>query len=189
MPKLPPLPRLTLLAALGIGAALVTYQAIFGTGTSGNLLLARATPPDHIDLYIDQPRGAKYNAQGRLIETFEGERLNHFQSSNHAELSAPRFHIYTERGTIWDGTARTAHLIGDNEIQLRGNVVIVDAAGTTRLTTEHLNYFTQQQKVDSDVAVLLKRTNDTTTAVGMRGDLNTNHIELLSHVEGLYAPR
>lgn len=187
--KLQPLPRLTLLAALGIGAALLAYQTLLDTDSSSDLLLTRSAPSDRIDLYIDQPRGAKFNAQGRLIETFEGTRLNHFQTSNHAEISAPRFHIYTKRGTLWDGTARTANLIGDNEIHLRNDVIIVDAAGSTRLTTEQLNYFSQQQKVDSNVAVLLKRTGDTTKAVGMRADLNTNRIELLSHVEGLHAPR
>jgi lipopolysaccharide export system protein LptC len=103
-------------------------------------------------------------------------------------MTVPRFHIYTEHGEIWDGTAATATLLGDSEIRLRDNVVIVDEAGTTRLTTEQLNYFPKQQKVDSAVAVLLKRATDTSKSVGMRADLNTNHVELLSRVEGIHVP-
>ncbi|MET0377737.1 MAG: LPS export ABC transporter periplasmic protein LptC [Spongiibacteraceae bacterium] len=175
--------KLTLLAILGAGAAFLTFLAVLNSDDPTNLL-SRVVAGDRLDLYVVQPRGTKFDEEGRLTQTFEAERLNHFPDSNHSELAAPRFHIYTKRNAIWDGTASTATLLGDSEVRLRDNVVITERGGTTQLNTSQLNYFPQQQKIDSAVAVTMKRAGDTTTAVGMRADLNTNRVELLSRVEG-----
>lgn len=182
------LPKLTVLVGLGVVAALVTYWTVLVSDDAATRLLSRIEPSDRIDLYVEQPRGVKFNDQGRRVQTFEADHLSHFLTSNHSDLTVPRFHIYTDRGEIWDGTAATATLLGDSEIRLRDNVVIVDQAATTRLISEQLNYFPKQQKVDSAVAVLVKRANDTSKSVGMHADLNTNRVELLSRVEGIHVP-
>lgn len=182
------LPKLTVFAGLSVLAALATYWTVFGSDNAASRLLSRIEPSDRIDLYVEQPRGVKFDDQGRRVQTFEAAHLSHFLTSNHSDMTLPRFHIYTERGEIWDGTAATATLLGDSEIRLRDNVVIVDQPGTTRLTTEQLNYFPKQQKVDSAVAVLVKRATDTSKSVGIHADLNTNRVELLSRVEGIHVP-
>lgn len=182
------LPKLRVLAGLGVIAALVMYLTVFGGDSAATRLLNTIEPSDRMDLYVEQPRGVKFNDKGRRVQTFEATHLAHFQTSNHSDMTAPHFHIYTERGEVWDGTSATAILLGDSEIRLRDNVVIVDQAGTTRLTSEQLNYFPKQQKVDSAVPVLVKRAADTSKSVGMRADLNTNRVELLSRVEGIHVP-
>jgi lipopolysaccharide export system protein LptC len=109
--------------------------------------------------------------------------MTHFLDSNRSDLVEPRFQIYTKKNAIWDGSSKVGSLIGDSEIRLRDNVVIVERDGITKLTTTELNYFPEQQKVDSAVAVQITRAGDTTNAVGMRADLNTNRVELLTRVE------
>lgn len=175
--------RLKVLAALGAGAAVLTALAVLNGDGPANLLNRVATG-NRMDLYVVQPRGRKYDADGRLAQTFEAARLTHYLDSDQSELVAPHFHIHTRRQAIWDGTAAAGTLLGDSEIRLRDNVVIVERGGTTRLTTSQLNYFPQAETVDSAAAVVLRRAGDTTTAVGMRADLNTSRVELLSRVEG-----
>ena len=185
MPSGPQLPKLTALAGLGIVASGVLYLTLYGSDSSTHLL-SPGVAADRIDLYVEQPRGSKFNADGRRVQTFSATRMTHFLSSNHSEMAMPQFQIFTKRGEIWNGTSTTAVLIADNEIRLRDNVVIVDGAGTTRLTSQELNYFPKDEKVNSAVRINMKRATDTTQAVGMRADLNTNRVELLSRVEGVH---
>lgn len=180
--KKPRFSRLTALAVLAGSGALLTYLAVLNSDTPP--LMNHVTGSDPIDLYVVQPRGAKFDENGRLTQTLEAERLTHFQGSNRSELIEPRLHIHTKKNAIWDGDARTGTLLGDSEIRLRDNVVIAERDGITRLTTSQLNYFPKEQKVDSAAGVVMKRASDTTTAVGMRADLNSNRVELLSRVEG-----
>ncbi len=175
--------KLTVLAILGAGTAFLTFLAVLNSDNSTNLL-SRVVGGDRMDLYVVEPRGVKFDEEGRLTQTFEAERLTHFSDSNHSELTTPRFHIYTKKDVSWDGTATTGTLLGDSEIRLRDNVVIIERNGTMQFRTNQLNYFPQQQKVDSAVAVTMKRASDITTSVGMRADLNTNRVELLTRVEG-----
>lgn len=177
--------KLTALAGVGAAAVGVIYLTLFGSDAPSTLL-NRDISADRIDLYVDQPSGRKFDEQGHLIQTFTATRLEHFLKSNQSEMTAPQFQIFTRRGDIWNGTAARATVIGDSEIRLRDNVAIVDAAATTRLTTEQLNYFPQLQRVDSAVRVHIRRATDTTQSVGVRADLNTNRVELLSRVEGVH---
>jgi lipopolysaccharide export system protein LptC len=175
------LSQLTVLAILAIVGAFLTYFAVLSGDNAGNLL-GRVTG-DRMDLYVVQAQGTKFDETGRRMQTFEAQRLTHFLDSDHSNLVEPRFQIYTKKDAIWDGSATSGKLIGEDEIKLRDNVVIVERDGITKLTTTELNYFPNQQKVDSAVAVKITRGEDTTNAVGMRADLNTNRVELLTRVE------
>lgn len=175
------LPKLRALAVLGGGAALLTFLAVLNNDSP---TLLPVIGGDRMDLYVVEPRGTKYDEQGQRMQAFEAQRLTHFLDSDHSELDAPRFHIFTKKNAVWDGSANTGTLIGENEIRLRDDVEIVERGGITRLTTTALNYFPRQQKVDSAAPVRITRGSDTTTSVGMRADLNINRIELLTRVEG-----
>lgn len=180
------LPRLTLLAGLAGFAAMVTYVTLYWDSGQPAMLL-RAANPNQIDLYVEQPRGAKFDVTGKRVQSFSAERMVHYLQNDHAVLTAPEFELVSSRGDIWNTTARTATLIGDTEVQLRGDVVIVDKPGARRLTTEALQWYPPQQRVESKVAVTLVQRLHTTRAVGMQADLNTDRIELLHQVEGHHA--
>ena len=183
MAKASKLPRLTLLAGLAGFAAMVTYVTLYWDSGQPALLL-RAPDPNQVDLDVEQPRGAKFSTDGKQVQSFSAERLTHYLLNDHAVLTTPEFRLVTQRGDIWDATSVTATLIGDTEVQLRGNVVIVDQPGSRRLKTEALQWYPPQELVESKVAVTLVQGLHTTKAVGMRADLNTDRIELLHQVEG-----
>jgi lipopolysaccharide export system protein LptC len=181
-----PSPRkLGALAGVGLAAFGATYLALTEPD-SATRLLARSTGANRIDLYVEQPHINKFNEKGRLIETLTAARMEHQLNSNQSQLSEPRFHVYTGQGTVWNGSAASATVLGDREVRLRDKVVIVDAPGTQRLTTEALDYFPKEERVSSAVLVTLRRPTDTTRARGVRADLNTNRVELLSRVEGVH---
>lgn len=173
------------LAGVGIAAFGATYLALVGSDSPTGLL-TRAINGDRVDLYVDNAHGSKFNEQGRLVQTFAATRMEHMLKSNQSIMAAPQFQIFTQRGETWNGTAATATVLGNDEVRFRDNVLIVDATGKQRLTTEQLNYFPQDEKVSSAVKVIFKRNADTTKSVGIRADLNTNRIELLSRVEGVH---
>jgi lipopolysaccharide export system protein LptC len=181
----PSLHKFGALAGVGLAVLGATYLALTGSDSAGGLL-ARTDASNRIDLYVERPHIDKFNAQGRLIETLTAEHMEHKLQSNQSQLTAPRFHVYTERGTIWHGAAARATVLGDHEVQLRDQVVIADAPDAQRLTTEQLDYFPKDERVSSSSLVTFRRPTDTTRAVGVRADLNTNRIELLSRVEGVH---
>jgi lipopolysaccharide export system protein LptC len=174
------------LAGIGIAAFGATYLALVGSDSPSGLL-TRATNADRIDLYVEHARGSKFNEQGRLVQTFAATHMEHMLKSNQSNMTAPQFQIFTQGGEVWNGSAARATVLGDNEIQFRDHVLIVDTSGTQRLTTEQLDYFPEEEKIRSAVEVVFSRTTDTTKSIGLRADLNTNRIELLSRVEGVHA--
>jgi lipopolysaccharide export system protein LptC len=89
-------------------------------------------------------------------------------------------------GKVWNITAATGTLVGENEIRLQNNVVIIDSTKTLRFESERLNYFSDTQMANTDDAVKLQHAADVTTALGMRANLNTNRIELMRNVDSRY---
>lgn len=180
------LPRFTLLAGLLGCAAMATYLTLYWDSNPPAMLLPQTPDRNRIDLYADQAHGVKFDASGRPVQTFSSPRVTHYALRGETVLEAPVLQLLTSDGKVWDGVARTGVLVGDDQVQLRGDVVIHDAGNTTQLQTQALDYFPKRGEVTSDVAVLLSRDHDTTRAVGMRADLNTNRIELLHQVEGTH---
>ena len=63
----------------------------------------------------------------------------------------------------------------------RGNVVLQNIDGT-RMTTEHLQFLNQQQKIVTDDFVRVQRAGDVLTGVGFESDPQLKHFEFRSKV-------
>jgi lipopolysaccharide export system protein LptC len=180
------LPRFTLLAGLVGFAVMVTYLVLYWDSNPPTPVLPRAPDPDQIDVYAEQAHGVKFDATGKRVQTFTSPRVTHYPLRGETRLESPVLQMLSAKGKIWDGTARTGILVGDDEIKMRGDVIIHDADRSMQLRTEALDYFPKRNEVTSAVAVLLRKNNDTTRAIGMRADLDQNRIELLHQVEGYH---
>ena len=191
-PLLPPTrratdwPRIMLLAGLAGVALMVLYLTLYWDSNPPMSLLANSDK-NRIDLYAEQVHGVKYDGDGKLVQTLWAQKLEHFPARNESVLTAPVLQSLSDDGKLWNTTADTGTLIGDDEIRLQTNVVIVDREKTMRFESEKLNYFSDKQEATTDVAVKLRRMADVTTAIGMRANLNTNRIELLRNVDSHYA--
>lgn len=180
------LPRLSLLAGLAGFAAMLGYVTLFWESNQPAVLL-RFPEEVAIDFTASQPRSVSFDESGAPARRFSAERLVHFRNGDRSELDRPIFQATTERGTIWHGEADEGTLYGEDEVELRGNVEIEDAAATTRLRTEALRWHNPSQEVTTNVAVVLEKDTHIVRAIGMRADLNRDRVELLQQVEGVHA--
>jgi lipopolysaccharide export system protein LptC len=183
---LPPLSRVTLLTGVGAVVVMTMYLILYWESNPPASLLSRQSDPDRIDLYAEQIRGVKYDATGRPVQTLWAAKMDHYPARGQSVLQTPVLLSLGKDSEVWNTTAASGILIGDAEIQLHDQVVIVDSKKTVKFETEALSYFPDRQEATSDVAVTLNRLGDTTTAVGMRADLARNRIELLKRVTSIH---
>ncbi|HSB96450.1 MAG TPA: LPS export ABC transporter periplasmic protein LptC [Spongiibacteraceae bacterium] len=179
-------PRVTLLAGLGGCLIMVTYLMLYWDSNPPASLLRYQDDPQHIDLYAEQVHGVKFDETGKIVQTLRAISMNHYVQSNKTLLTTPIIESTSKQNQIWDTTAVEGTLLGDDEIILHGKVSIRDRERTMQLQTEIVHYFPNRSEALTDVAVVLRKLNDTTRAIGMRADLNRNRVELLHQVESIH---
>lgn len=178
------LSRLSLIAGLAGCFVITSYLTLYWDSNPPASLLG-SNDPNQIDLYADQAYGIKFDAEGKRAQTFRSPHVVRTQNGR-TVLTTPILEMQARDGDQWNGVARQGILVGDNEVQLHGDVVITNPEQAIRLYTEQLTYFTDRQEVISDVAVRITKDDGTTRAIGARADLNRSRIELLQQVEGTY---
>jgi lipopolysaccharide export system protein LptC len=177
---------LTLLVSACASLAIVGYLGLYWDSNPPASLMPYRSDKERVDLYAEQVHGTKYDVSGREVQNFRAVSMQHYQPSNHTKLITPIVESSGRDGKIWDTTAVEGTLIGDDEILLQGDVAIRDRERTMQLRTETLRYFPDRGEAATEVAVILRKDNDTTRAVGMRADLNNNRVELLHQVESIH---
>jgi len=178
------LSRLSLIAGLAGCFVITSYLTLYWDSNPPASLLGNNNP-NQIDLYADNAYGVKFDTEGRRAQTFRSPHVVRTQDGR-TVLTTPILEMQAKNGDRWNGVAREGVLIGDNEVLLKGDVVITNPEQAIKLYTEQLRYFTDRQEVTSDVAVRITKDDDTTKSIGARADLNRNRIELLHRVEGTY---
>ncbi len=178
--------RIVLLSGLGAVIAMALYTALYWDSNPPLSLLTSKPDKNRVDLFAEQVHGLKFNEAGKLVETLWALRLNHYPERGESILAEPVLEAQGNDDRVWKITAASGTLIGDDEIRLQNDVVIVDRTQTLRFESERLDYFSTKQKATTDAAVKLQRAADVTTAIGMRAYLNTNRIELLRDVDSRF---
>jgi len=179
------LSRMSVLAGLAGCFVIVSYLTLYWD-TNPPASLLTSNDPNQVDFYAEQTYGIKFDENGKHTQTFRSPRVTRYTMSGETVMTTPELQLLTRDGDRWNGVAHEGTLVGDNEVELRGNVVITNPDQAIQLKTEQLRYLTDRQEVTSDVAVIVHKGSDTTQAIGARADLNRNRIELLHRVEGNY---
>lgn len=180
------LPRLALVAGIGAVFVMTLYLTLYWDSNPPISLLSRQADPNRVDLYAEQIHGIKYDENGQPVQRLWATRMDNYPVRGESVLQAPVLLSVGKDGEVWNTTATTGTLIGENEIQLHDRVVITDSKKSMQFSTEALTYFPDRLEATSDVAVTLTRLGDTTTAVGMRAYLARNRIELLKKVTSIH---
>lgn len=176
-----------LLASVSFGVVAILYAALYWDSNKQLDMLSGKPDQNRVDLFAEQIHGVKFDSDGKLTETLRAQRLDHYPERNESVLAEPIVDTQGKDSKTWKITAATGTLLGDDEIQLQNNVVIVDNTKTFRFESERLNYSSDKQLATTDDAVKLQHLTDVTTAVGMRANLNTNRVEFLRQVDSRYA--
>ena len=135
---------------------------------------------------------------GKPKHQVEAKKLIHFDKQQQTEIIAPKALLFNPDTPPWQlqsnyGLAKHESALEEmNEMDLWGNVVISreESSGSpeSEMTTEYLQYFPEQEYVQSDVLVQFRYGLHSTSAVGMNAYLNQQHIKLLNSVQSQYVP-
>jgi len=132
------------------------------------------------------------NAEGVEAFTLNAPQLRQTPGARTLELAAPTFFIPQAAQRRWQIIADNGWVSATNdEVRLRGGVVATpmhDPSGQTRIETEMLDIFPQQDLATSDAEVLLARPGATMRGTGMRAHLGHNRVELLSNIHLQHDP-
>ncbi|MEH6604897.1 MAG: LPS export ABC transporter periplasmic protein LptC [Pseudomonadales bacterium] len=181
------IPRKTL-NILSIGLAAIAIALLLPPANETHA--PSTSKQDTVDLYLEQAIYHQYNQTGRLHNTASASTVTHYQQAKTTLLTEPEFLAYSDDGTAWRTTASTAQLLADgNTIELKDSVKVVNTKEGLVIRTEFVTGNTQTNLVSTELEIIIESPEGRTTAVGLRGDLNQEKLELLSDVKSTYTPR
>lgn len=136
---------------------------------------------------------SSYTADGNLEYRLWAERMQHYPDDDSTELTQPYSELYREQGPPWRIEADHGWLSsGGEEVRLRGDVEIHRAASPTNKPTDAysdtLTLWPQRDYAATDDKITYVTTDLRVDAVGMRAQLDTGELELLSQVRGVHTP-
>ena len=134
------------------------------------------------------------NAAGQTHYRLQADLMEHYADDGSAHLVKPQVRFFSRERVPWTLAAETGTVAANNsEIRLTGAVLIERPASATqaplRLTTSNVLIRPGDEYAETREPVMLQDPLNTTRAIGMRVRMNDEHVQLLSQVQGRYAPR
>ncbi len=131
--------------------------------------------------------------RGQVTTRLYAERMYHYPDDDSTRLVRPRIEIL-QAGPPWYAAAETGFVDAQGEVVLlRGEVRVWrdDAAGGRALEviTTRMRVLPARRYAETDDPITLVTPESVTHAVGMRGDLRYNRLELLQEVRTRYEKR
>ena len=175
-----------LLLLLAISSAWLLWQ-VQSTLHSDNSQLSQApllTIRGLLATSTDQAGEPHYTLSARYAERLPGERGS--------RLEKPLLVSYgPNRVQVWTASAQSAWAAADNSVirlQQAVRLVRANAAVPLTITTTELTIFPQQQQVETNQLVRLQSPAGDAEALGLKGYLDHQRLELLAAVKAVYAP-
>ena len=150
---------------------------------------AQASAVAQPDLYIEQPRWDRFDAQGRLATQLQASRAEQWPGEQHTRLVEPQLEIRDLHQRHWQLQAGRGRLSADGgPLLLEQQVVLRRETGSDGpvLTTERLNIAADGDLVETDAPVVLQSANWHFSAGGLRAELGRERIELFNRVRGTH---
>ncbi|QIL20031.1 LPS export ABC transporter periplasmic protein LptC [Thermomonas sp. HDW16] len=131
------------------------------------------------------------DSQGKESFTLRGPRLQRDPGAKSMTLDTPKFLVPDRNGAYWDVKAQLGRVPDDGQqLQLRGQVVATSPTQVpppTRIETEELNIFPNENRATSAAIVTLTRPGLTMRGRGLQADFD-RQVSLLSDVRYHYVP-
>ncbi len=153
-------------------------------------IAAQVTVPDAIMEGVNALIMDQYGKPTMKILT---PKLLYYKAADATHFISPALTLYRKSSQPWQVSANVADATsGMDHIDFRENVAIHHAADeshpATFIKTEHLRVHTITQTAETDDLITLTQPNILMNAIGMRADMTTGHIQLLSQARGEYFP-
>ena len=149
-----------------------------------------AVPDDtHYDYFLANFDTTVLNEQGKTAYLVKATYMEHYPLDNRAILTQPHITLL-EAPATWEAQAQNGVVfIEQQTIDLSGNVVlkqIPKAGADVILTTDKLHINAGQKTLETTSKVKIHSGKDTIIATGLKANLATGQLELLSRVQGQY---
>ncbi|WP_027079271.1 LPS export ABC transporter periplasmic protein LptC [Luteimonas mephitis] len=170
-------------------AAAVTGWAVWRQRAPEPAAAAAVARPDYV---LHDFELVALDKQGKEAFVLRAPELSRSPDDKTLSIATPLFLIPDKEGKRWEVRSKTGWVAADNsEIRLRGKVEATSPPGDSRpstMKTEQLNVFPDANKAASAVLVTVTGPTSTMQGTGMRADLATNRIQLLSKVSLSHDP-
>lgn len=179
---------LVILLLTGIVAILLIY---FGNYQTIYPIADSSAPNQRPDFFMDDISSIKLNLDGSIHYRLTASNLAHYARLNRTELTNPQLTLYQKDRTPWELSAKTGTLLEDgNSINLKDQVQLIQKAENksvpTKLTTTEITIKPDEHYAITDQPIKILSAEGLTTATGLKAFFNTNKMELLSEVNGVY---
>lgn len=150
---------------------------------------------DRPDSYMLNVTATSLDENGNLKDELQAPKLVHFAKGDTTNVTKPHFILYNA-----DATGQPWHVYADqgqardgiNVLDLWGNVRLEQPAGPDNaaitMVTSAITVFPKEQYAQTQQPVKVWQSGSVATSVGMRINLKTGNIELLSQAKGKYQP-
>lgn len=130
---------------------------------------------------------------GRPLRLFQVRILEYDEQRQKSTFTEPRLILYKPE-MLWKIEAKRgiARERDHKEIELHDHVVVQKEAQNNApivLKTSHLQYFPEEEKIETQSSVTIQQGTQRVEAIGMRAFLKTKQVDLLSRVRGYYEPK
>lgn len=181
-------PKQGLLIALLVAIAVLTYwlpHHRFGPAAP------RIHPPAHADFYARDALMTITGADGQPLYRIHSREVLHYPD-HWTTLHQVRVTYFRQAQPPWHTRADRARIPpSQRQIRLFGHVVSrarLANGNLLTMTTPRLTVFPDRKRMRSDARVKVVNGARRTEGVGMRANLNTQHVEFLSDVHSTYLP-
>lgn len=148
------------------------------------------TRPDYV---LHNYEIVSLDKQGKESFTLRGPTLQRDPADKTLTMLAPQFQVPDREHRYWDVRAQRGFVpAGGGQLELTGQVVASSPAQVppaTRIETESLTLLLGEHHAQTSAAVTITQPGLTMRGIGMRADLNRQHVSLLSQVHARYVPQ
>lgn len=146
------------------------------------------------DSYMKKVEYMQLDETGKPKIIIQSPVLIHYAKNNSSRFTYPIITLFQQNNNqVHISANRGRSINGTQKILLENNVVIRQRdqtnAALSKLTTDWLTFFPQQNYFSTDAKVNLEQPGVSVTAIGLKGDLKTGEVKLLSHTRGIYDPK
>ncbi|MGI9289377.1 MAG: LPS export ABC transporter periplasmic protein LptC [Pseudomonadales bacterium] len=176
-------------AALALLIVLVAVLALERSG-DGKLTIIDVTQEEVADNYSTDVTALQFNKSGGLQYHLHTDDAAHYLSSDESILQRPILLSYGEDGTIWRSVSDHGKVRpGGNIVDLWGNVTIRRADDGVQIASDNMTFNTLDGDADTTAAVTIKTPSSNIEGIGMHANINTEIVNLLKDVRGIYGSR
>jgi lipopolysaccharide export system protein LptC len=156
--------------------------------------MLQTAKPSHlvVDAWMDTVDTTVMNKEGQVLMKIHSPSVIHYAENDTTYFVSPQFLLYRKSLKPWRITAgKGTATHGIEHIQLASQVTLHHPGDVTQsptwINTEQLIIHPPNRTADTTHAVTITQPHTTISGIGLKADLNTNDIRLLSNTRGDYA--